>query len=233
MEETKIDRDRLYGDHREEFDRQLLSLYSLFCKNEYAEINMLNDLPLSSLLSLLTSSSNDLSLFLSHSSDQMDEEEMIIVPAYDGSDRMFPRGIPYAICHLDIHDENLLFKDDKETIDTLLDWSDLTIAPVITDLAVAVIYWSIFPPCDGGDVRVKKDFNLHFAQTIISHYQQHRKVTKKEKECFAKYCLFSIMYFTATFLNDFQLEEEYMWLRDVIPAYYHFFVHSPHPFFEI
>jgi len=119
--------------------------------------------------------------------------------------------LPCGILHSDLHDQNLLFHSTDHAIAGVIDWDDMSIGPLVMDLAMALANWCFLP---------NGDWNPKMYQLLLASYQQHRTISPQETELlFPLVILCGLHYFAFHYLHA-EWEAEVRFLLDFTDQYY-------------
>jgi Ser/Thr protein kinase RdoA (MazF antagonist) len=131
----------------------------------------------------------------------------------------FKKQFIQGILHADLHEENVLFKDEekgKMIVSCALDWDDCSTGPLIFDLGYTMMNWCF---------RKSKDYSLDSKafKVFLDCYQETRETKLKdiEIEWLKQFCVFSIMplfIFHTLPENSYRLEESLETLTRVLSA---------------
>lgn len=106
-----------------------------------------------------------------------------------------PSVLPSGCVHVDLHDENVLFKGKK--ISAALDWDDSFHGPFILDLGSAMRLW-----CSR---RKKVDFKR--VRLLIENYEKERKLQQVEKRALQKSCFTVILWHTSYLMQPQHIDK--------------------------
>ncbi|CAF0735101.1 unnamed protein product [Adineta steineri] len=93
--------------------------------------------------------------------------------------------LPIGYIHADIHDDNVLFSENDNKLVAILDFDDMYIGSLLTDLSMTLCLW-----CGIGS-----EFNFDYAKEFLILYQNERQMllTEDEWNLLEIYCYLTIL----------------------------------------